>query len=114
MRNTIQPGDYSRGGGIDGTPYILRSPNGKRYTLYLYLNDDGKWNWNVNWLGNNRNVNDPSAVLATFFISLLLLQGSFVLRADRSNRRAFFRSRQFSKITQYIFCCLTTLFPTVP
>ena len=51
---------------------ILRRPNGNRYTLYLYFNDDGSWNWNYNWLGNDRDANDPSAVLATFFISSLL------------------------------------------
>jgi len=56
---------------------ILRSPNGNRYVLYLYFND-GKWNWNYNWLENDFNGNNPSAVLATLFISLLhSLQESF-------------------------------------
>jgi hypothetical protein len=48
---------------------ILRNPNGNRYVLYLYWND-GRWNWNANWLENDWNVNNPSAVLATLFISL--------------------------------------------
>ena len=48
---------------------FLLNPNGNRYVLYLYWND-GAWNWNYNWLDNDRNVNNPSAVLATLFISL--------------------------------------------
>ncbi len=43
----------------------LRSPNGKRFTLSLYLSDDGTWCWLVHWLGYRRFVNDPSAVLAS-------------------------------------------------
>jgi hypothetical protein len=43
----------------------LRSPGGRRYTLYFYLNDDGKWDWNIYRLDRNRRVNDPSAVLAS-------------------------------------------------
>jgi hypothetical protein len=55
------------------TSYMfLRNPNGNRYVLYLYWND-GKWNWNVNWLDNDWNANNPSAVLATHFISPRLL-----------------------------------------
>jgi len=48
---------------------FLRNPDGNRYVLCLYWND-GRWNWNYNWLENDWNVNNPSAVLATFFISL--------------------------------------------
>ena len=59
-----------------------RSPNGNRYVLYFYFND-GAWNWNYNWLDNDWNVNNPSAVLANLFISLSIAQwqirGSFVL-----------------------------------
>lgn len=51
---------------------FLRNANGNRYVLYLYWND-GVWNWNVNWLDNDYNVNNPSAVLATHFISPQLL-----------------------------------------
>ena len=51
---------------------ILRNSNGNRYVLYLYWND-GKWNWNYNWLDNKWNANNPSAVLAT--ISLLSFYG---------------------------------------
>ena len=51
---------------------ILRNSNGNRYVLYLYWND-GAWNWNVNWLDNDWNANNPSAVLATHFISLQLV-----------------------------------------
>ncbi len=47
---------------------FLRNSNGNRYVLYLYW-QSGAWNWNVNWLDNDRNANNPSAVLATHFIS---------------------------------------------
>ena len=40
---------------------ILRNPNGNRYVLYLYWND-GKWRWNYNWLDNDWNDYNPSAV----------------------------------------------------
>lgn len=43
---------------------IFRNSDGNRYVLYLYWND-GKWNWNYNWLDNQWNANNPSAVLAT-------------------------------------------------
>jgi hypothetical protein len=73
MPNTIQPRDYfkniSSGGGMGGIPHDLRNPNGNRYVLYLYWND-GQWNWNYNWLDNDWNARNPSAVLATLFISL--------------------------------------------
>ena len=42
---------------------ILLNPDGNRNVLYLYWND-GKWNWNYNWLDNDWNANNPSAVLA--------------------------------------------------
>ena len=58
---------------------ILRSPDGNRCVLYLYWND-GKWNWNYNWLDNDWNANTPSAVLAILFISLpAIYWESFVL-----------------------------------
>ena len=56
---------------------ILRNPNGNRYVLYLYRNDDGSWNWNYNWLDNDFNDNNPAALSATLFISLLIWE-SFV------------------------------------
>lgn len=55
-----------------------RDPGGNRYILYLYFNDD-RWNWNVNNLVNDFNVNNPSVVLAILFISPSLRRGSFVL-----------------------------------
>jgi hypothetical protein len=48
---------------------FFRNPNGNRYALYLYRYDDGRWNWGYNWLDNDRNVGNPSLVLATLFIS---------------------------------------------
>ena len=79
---------------------ILQNSDGNRYVLYLYWND-GAWNWNVNWLDNDWNANNPSAVLATFFISLPTLcwesfvypeYGRRILRVDHSTRRAFYQS----------------------
>ena len=48
---------------------FLRNSDGNLYVLYLYWND-GKWNWNYNWLDNDFDANNPSAVLATLSISL--------------------------------------------
>jgi hypothetical protein len=46
---------------FDGT--VLRIPNGGRYALFLcWLGD--KWHWNCRWLGDGRDANDLSAVLA--------------------------------------------------
>ncbi len=33
---------------------FLRNSDGNRYFLYLNRNDDGSWNWNYNWLDNDR------------------------------------------------------------
>ena len=51
---------------------FLRNPNGNRYVLYLYRNDDSQWNWNQNWLDNDWNANNRSVSLANLFISLRL------------------------------------------
>ena len=47
---------------FDGT--VLRDSDGHRYVLYLCWND-GRWDWNVSWLGDDWNANNPSAVLAS-------------------------------------------------
>lgn len=49
---------------------ILRNSDGNRYFLYLDRNDDGSWDWNYNWLDNDRNRDNVSPLLATPFISL--------------------------------------------
>ncbi len=56
---------------------VLQGPCGFRCVLCLYFKD-GKWQWNYNWLENDWNANNPSAVLATLFVSLPLL-GEFCL-----------------------------------
>src|SRR3989344_7193914 len=96
---------------------FLCNPNGNRYTLYLYWNDD-RWNWNANWLDNDRNVNNPSVVLATHFISPLYLMEefsllAFVLKVVHASRRAFCLSHLRAPIMQYIFYYLKILFPRV-
>ena len=42
----------------------LRSPDGQRFTLFLSLSGGGAWRWGVRWLGHDRFVSGPSAVLA--------------------------------------------------
>lgn len=69
MPNYIQPREYSKGGDRDGILYNLRNPNGNRYSLYLYRKDDGSWDWNYNWLDNDRNASNPTLGLANYFIS---------------------------------------------
>ena len=59
---------------------FLRNPDDNRCFLYLYRNDDGSWDWNYNWLDNNRNRGNVSPVSAILFISLpFFSRGSFVL-----------------------------------
>ncbi len=57
------------GGDRDGILYNLRNPNGKRYSLILYRQDDGSWDWNYNWLDNDRDTSNPAVGLANCFIS---------------------------------------------
>jgi hypothetical protein len=75
------------------TPFTNRNSNGNLYVRYLYWND-GAWNWNNNWLDNDWNGNNPSAVLATFSSSLLAIGESFVSEAGRANRRASYLAHQ--------------------
>ncbi len=78
MPNTIQPREYSKGGGTDDTPYANRDSDGNLYVRYLYFND-GRWNSNYNWLDNDWNSDNPAALRAILFISLLAVCGeSFV------------------------------------
>jgi len=61
---------------FDGT--ILRNPNGNRYVLCLNWNANRR-NWNCNWLNNDWVAFEPTAILATLFISpLMFCRGSFV------------------------------------
>lgn len=54
-----------------------RSADDNLYVRYLNWNG-GRWDWNYNWLDNDFKDNNPAAVSATLFISLLLLLESFV------------------------------------
>ena len=54
---------------------ILSDPNGNRNVLYLYRNDDGSWDWNANWLGNDWDVEHLTALLQV--ISFLSYLGEF-------------------------------------
>jgi hypothetical protein len=47
---------------FDGT--VLRGPDGHRYVLYLYWDDDA-WYWLVRWLGRGWDADGLSAVLAS-------------------------------------------------
>ena len=44
---------------------VLRRSDGRRVTLCLYFDSDGSWLWNYRWLGFDRGVRSPSAVLAS-------------------------------------------------
>jgi len=48
-----------------------RNSDGNLYVRYLYWNDR-RWNSDFNWLENDWNGNNPAAVLATGFTSLLV------------------------------------------
>ena len=92
---------------------ILLDPNGNRYVLYLYRNDDGTWNWNYNWLDNDWNTDNRSASLATLFISpLISCQRSFVLEADYATRQTCVLLPQVAERVRCTFCYQAILFPT--
>ena len=78
MPNHIQLFEYSKGGGLDDILYDFRSPNGNRYSLILFRKDDGSWDWNYNWLDNDRNASNPAVGLANNFISSTLYLVSWV------------------------------------
>jgi hypothetical protein len=89
---------------MDGAITRDRDSNGNLYVRYLYWND-GKWNWNYNWLDNKWDDQNLAAVSASPFIAPPRFpQGSFVLRAVRAIRRAFFRSPRAFPISRYTFC----------
>jgi hypothetical protein len=48
--------------------HTYRNADGNLYVRYLYWND-GRWVSNYNWLDNDWNANNLSAVLATLFTS---------------------------------------------
>lgn len=58
---------------------FLRNSDGNLYVRYLNWND-GRWDWNNNWLDNDWNDDNPAALRATIFTSRPALAGlSFVL-----------------------------------
>lgn len=79
MPNTIQPGEYSMGGGMDGASH---ASDGNPNVLNANRNDDGRW-VNTYWDNpdNHWNTNGAFAfpVSANLFISPPHLRGSFVL-----------------------------------
>lgn len=44
---------------------VLRYPDGHRYFLYLYREDDGSWDWHDHWLGHARYRGHVSPLLAS-------------------------------------------------
>lgn len=55
----------------------LRSPNGDRVVLCLYV-DGSEWSWYYDWLDDHWDASNPSASLASHFF-LPLIWGSFAL-----------------------------------
>ena len=53
-----------------------RNADGNLYVRYLYWDGD-RWNWNYNWLDNDWNESNPSAVSVTFHHSSTYLVGVF-------------------------------------
>jgi len=84
MAHTIQPGEYSMGGGIDERAYILTDADGNPNVLNSNRNDDGQW-LNSNWDNPDNQWNDNGAfafvLSANLFISRsrLTARASFVL-----------------------------------
>lgn len=69
MPNSIQPREYSKGGGTDDILYnIVRNDDGNLNVPYLY-DDDSQVVVNWNWLDNNFNDNNPALRFATGFVS---------------------------------------------
>ena len=95
ITNTIQPGEHSVGGGMNGASHVS---DGNPNVLNSNRNDDGSW-VNTNWDKPDNQWNDNGAcaflVPATLFISRprLLARACFVALAVRSNRQASFRLR---------------------
>lgn len=115
MPNTIQPQEYSRGGGMEDTLYITDS-DGNLNVFNVKRNDDGKQYLNAN-NGNADNVWNSDVrflfLRRKSLISLPFLWESFVLKVVHSNHRAFFQPHPFSPTKPYTFYYLKILFPKV-
>lgn len=89
--NSIQPGEYSMGGGTEGASYIS---DGNPNVLNSNRNDDGQW-LNANWDHPDNQWNDNGAfaflVPETLFTSPLLWWRSFALLTVLATHRAFYR-----------------------
>lgn len=82
-------------------PTHSQNSDGNVNVNYVYFND-GKLNWNNNWLDNDWDSQNPAAVLATLFISLPFSRESFVFATDRSIHPTFFRFLPMAGRAQYI------------
>lgn len=105
MPNTIQPQEYSRGGGMEGTSYRTDS-DGNLNIFNVEHDDDDLW-LNANYGNPDNFYNGNNRFL--FVLPRISLQSpafirrGFVFVAVRSNHRAFCRSHQFLMIGQYTF-----------
>jgi hypothetical protein len=113
MRNSIQPREYSRGSGMEGSWYKTDS-DGNPHVLNANRNDDGRW-VNANWDNLDNRWNDNGAfvfpVAATLFISLPLCWESFLFLSCLANRRAFYQLYPEALIKQCISWFPRFLFP---
>ena len=62
MPDSIQPGEYSTGGGIGGAVHITDS-NGNPNVFYVKRNDDGKRWLNTNWVNPDNEWNLDNEVV---------------------------------------------------
>lgn len=66
MPNTIQPREYSKGGGMEGISHVTFE--GNRNACYVWWNDSDR-KANLNWVSNFDNSNEWFA-FSNFLISL--------------------------------------------
>jgi hypothetical protein len=78
-----------------------------------YLNWNGEWDWNYNWLDNDFNDNNPAVLLASLFLSLasFICRESFSLRVVHSILPAFYQFHSIFQKVECISCCLMILSP---
>ena len=94
--------------------HFVQNRDGNLNVPYVYWND-GQVYLNWNWLDNDWNDNNPAALSATLFISLLTsCWESFVLLSARSIHRASCPPRLILPRVQYIFCYQQISSPTAP
>ena len=106
--NTIQPREYSRGGGKEDLAYDspVVDSNGNSCVVVLNGDSDNR-NLNLNDVRNKWDSNYWLVAFATLFISLPFarwrIRGSFVLPVDCASRLVVVRLLRVTLIRKHIF-----------